>query len=114
MDETEYGGVRLSLDAFFRYDKIPLKIDISTGDVVTPAEITYHYKLMFEQRYISLWAYTLETVLAEKIETVFVRAIFNTRLRDFLRFIYSAKCGYEDRHKNTCHRTQSDLPQARQ
>ena len=83
MDETEYGGVRLSLDAFLDTTKIPLKIDISTGDVVTPAEITYHYKLMFEQRYISLWAYTLETVLAEKIETVFVRAIFNTRLRDF-------------------------------
>ena len=83
LDETEYGGVRLSLDAFLDTTKIPLKIDISTGDVVTPAEITYHYKLMFEQRYISLWAYTLETVLAEKIETVFVRAIFNTRLRDF-------------------------------
>ena len=83
MDEAEYGGVRLSLDAFLDTTKIPLKIDISTGDVVTPAEITYHYKLMFEQRYISLWAYTLETVLAEKIETVLTRTIFNTRLRDF-------------------------------
>lgn len=83
MDEAEYGGVRLSLDAFLDTTKIPLKIDISTGDVVTPAEITYHYKLMFEQRYISLWAYTLETVLAEKIETVLVCTIFNTRLRDF-------------------------------
>ena len=83
MEETEYGGVRLSLDAFLDITKIPLKIDISTGDVVTPAEITYHYKLMFEQRYISLWAYTIETVLAEKIETVLTRTIFNTRLRDF-------------------------------
>lgn len=83
MEEAEYGGVRLSLDAFLDTTKVPLKIDISTGDVVTPAEITYHYKLMFEQRYISLWAYTLETVLAEKIETVLVRTIFNTRLRDF-------------------------------
>ena len=60
---------------------IPLKIDISTGDVITPAEIAYHYKLMFEQRYISLWAYTLETVLAEKIETILVRATLNTRMR---------------------------------
>ena len=83
MEETEYGGVRLSLDAFLDITKIPLKIDISTGDVVTPAEITYRYKLMFEQRYISLWAYTIETVLAEKIETVLTRTIFNTRLRDF-------------------------------
>ena len=83
MDEAEYSGVRLSLDAFLDTTKIPLKIDISTGDIITPSEITYHYKLMFEQRYISLWAYTLETVLAEKIETVLTRAIFNTRLRDF-------------------------------
>lgn len=63
--------------------KIPLKIDISTGDAITPAEITYRYKLMFEQRYISLWAYPLETVLAEKIETVLSRGVLNTRLRDF-------------------------------
>ena len=83
MEEAEYGGVRLSLDAYLDTTKIPLKIDISTGDVVTPAEITYHYKLMFEQRYISLWAYTIETILAEKIETVLARTIFNTRLRDF-------------------------------
>lgn len=83
MDEVEYGGVRISLNAFLDTTKIPLKIDISTGDVVMPAEIIYHYKLMFEQRYISLWAYTLETVLAEKIETVLTRTIFNTRLRDF-------------------------------
>ena len=69
MDEVEYGGVCISLNAFLDTTKIPLKIDISTGDVVMPAEIIYHYKLMFEHRYISLWAYTLETVLAEKIET---------------------------------------------
>lgn len=83
MDESEYGGVRLSLNTFLDTAKIPLKIDISTGDVITPSEITYRYKLMFEQRYISLWAYTIETVLAEKIETVLTRTIFNTRLRDF-------------------------------
>lgn len=95
MDEAEYGGVRLSLDAFLDTTKIPLKIDISTGDVVTPAEITYHYKLMFEQRYISLWAYTLETVLAEKIETVLTRTIFNTRLRDFYDLYILQHAGME-------------------
>ena len=83
MDEAEYGGVRLSLDAFLDTMKIPLKIDISTGDAITPAEIEYHYKLMFEQRYISLWAYPLETVLAEKMETILSRGVLNTRLRDF-------------------------------
>lgn len=83
MDEAEYSGVRLSLDAHLETMRIPLKIDISTGDVITPFEITYQYKLMFEERYISLWAYNLETVLAEKIETVLSRALTNTRLRDF-------------------------------
>lgn len=83
MDEAEYSGVRLSLDAHLDTMRIPLKIDISTGDVITPSEIIYQYKLMFEERYISLWAYPLETVLAEKIETVLSRALTNTRLRDF-------------------------------
>lgn len=83
MDEAEYGGVRISLDAFLDTMKMPLKIDISTGDVITPSEITYRYKLMFEDRHIDLWAYTLETVLAEKIETVLARLNANTRLRDF-------------------------------
>ena len=83
MDESEYSGVRLSLDAHLDTMRIPLKIDISTGDVITPAEMTYRYKLMFEERYISLWTYTLETVLAEKIETILSRALTNTRLRDF-------------------------------
>ncbi|MDO4296718.1 MAG: nucleotidyl transferase AbiEii/AbiGii toxin family protein [bacterium] len=95
MDEAEYGGVRLSLNAFLDTTKIPLKLDISTGDIVTPSEITYHYKLMFEQRYISLWAYTLETVLAEKIETVLVRTIFNTRLRDFYDLYILQHAGME-------------------
>lgn len=75
MDEAEYSGVRLSLDAHLDTMRIPLKIDISTGDVITPSEIIYQYKLMFEERYISLWAYPLETILAEKIETVLSRAL---------------------------------------
>lgn len=83
MEEAAYGGVRLSLDAFLDTMRIPWKIDISTGDVITPAEIVYHYKLMLEPRTISLWAYPLETVLAEKIETVLARATLNTRLRDY-------------------------------
>lgn len=83
MDELEYGGVRLSLDTFLDTMCIPLKIDISTGDPITPAEIRYQYKLMFEDRYISVWAYNLETVLSEKLEAILVRGILNTRLRDF-------------------------------
>lgn len=122
MDEAEYGGVRLSLDAFLDTTKIPLKIDISTGDVITPAEITYRYKLMFEQRYISLWAYTLETVLAEKIETVLSRTIFNTRLRDFYDLYILQNTGIEINTKTlatalkaTCRKRSSErvLPEYR-
>lgn len=83
MDEADYGGVRISLNGILDTMQIPLKIDISTGDIITPAAIHYHYKLMFEEREILLWAYNLETVLAEKIETVLSRSTANTRLRDF-------------------------------
>lgn len=83
MDDAEYSGVRISLNAFLDATRIPLKIDISTGDAITPAAVIYQYKLMFEERYITLWAYNLETVLAEKVETVLSRSVLNTRLRDF-------------------------------
>lgn len=61
----------------------PLKIDISPGDVITPREIKYKFNLMLEDRTIEVWAYNLETVLAEKLETVVSRNVTNTRMRDF-------------------------------
>ena len=70
--ETEFDGVIT-----------PLKIDISTGDAITPREVRYSFKLMLEDRSIEIWAYNLETVLAEKLETVVSRATTNTRMRDF-------------------------------
>lgn len=83
MDEAEYPGVRVSLETEFDGVITPLKIDISTGDVITPREVCYHFKLMLEERTIDVWAYNLETVLAEKLETVISRTITNTRMRDF-------------------------------
>ena len=59
----------------------PLKIDISTGDAITPKEVRYSFKLMLEDRSIDIWAYNLETVLAEKLETIITRATTNTRMR---------------------------------
>lgn len=58
-------------------------MDITTGDFVTPKEVEYSFKLMFEDRTISIMAYNLETVLAEKFETVITRGVANTRMRDF-------------------------------
>lgn len=83
MDETEYSGIRASMTASIDTMRTPLKLDISTGDRITPKEIEYQFKLMFEDRSISVLAYNLETVLAEKIETVLSRGTANTRLRDF-------------------------------
>lgn len=83
MDEAEYPGVRVMLESQLDTMRTPLKIDISTGDVITPGEIQFEYKLMFEDRMISIYAYNIETVLAEKLETVVSRGTINTRLRDF-------------------------------
>ena len=83
MDEAEYPGIRVSMETKFDGVRIPLKIDISTGDAITPREVRYRFKLMLEERSIDIWAYNLETVLAEKLETVVSRATTNTRMRDF-------------------------------
>ena len=83
MDEAEYPGIRVSMETEFDGVVTPLKIDISTGDAITPREVRYSFKLMLEDRSIEIWAYNLETVLAEKLETVVSRATTNTRMRDF-------------------------------
>jgi predicted nucleotidyltransferase component of viral defense system len=83
MDEAEYPGVRVMLEVTLERMRTPLKIDFSTGDVITPQEIIYSLPLLFEDRAISLMAYNLETVLAEKLEALFSRGTANTRMRDF-------------------------------
>ncbi len=83
MDEAEYPGIRVSLTTVFDGVVTPLKIDISTGDAITPREVRYSFKLMLEDRSMDIWAYNLETVLAEKMETIITRATANTRMRDF-------------------------------
>ena len=83
MDEMDYPGIRVMLDTTLETMRTPLKIDFSTGDVITPHEISYSFRLLFEERAISIMAYNLETVLAEKIETLITRGTANTRMRDF-------------------------------
>lgn len=83
MDEMEYPGIRVTMNANVGRSITPLKIDISTGDVITPRAIEFNYDLLLEDRSISLWSYNLETILAEKLQTVLARGILNTRMRDF-------------------------------
>lgn len=83
MDEMEYPRIRVTMNANVGRLITPLKIDISTGDVITPRAIEFNYDLLLEDRSISLWSYNLETILAEKLQTVLARGILNTRMRDF-------------------------------
>lgn len=82
-EDDEYENFRVSLLAVYGKMKIPMKIDITTGDAITPREIIYHFPLTFENRSVDVWAYTLETILAEKYETIIRRGTANTRARDF-------------------------------
>ena len=79
----DYPGIRVSLKANYPPISVPLTVDVTTGDVITPGEIEYTFLLLFDDRTISIFAYNLETVLAEKIETVLSRGVANTRPRDF-------------------------------
>lgn len=83
MDEMEYPGIRFMMNAVMGTLITPMKIDISTGDVITPRAVEYQYKLLLDDRSISLWSYNLETILAEKLQTILVRGLLNTRMRDF-------------------------------
>ena len=79
-----YGGYRVRLDA--EYDSVltPLSIDVSTGDIMTPSPVTYELRGMFDpDLHISLWGYNVETILAEKVETILRRGVLSTRPRDF-------------------------------
>ena len=82
-EDDEYSGYRASLIAEYGRMAVPLKLDITSGDKITPREIEYSYKLMWENRSISILAYNLSTILAEKLETILSRADQNTRPRDY-------------------------------
>lgn len=82
-DDDEYGGYRAAITADYESIRVPLKIDLTVGDVITPRAIRLAYQSNFEDRVFDIWAYNLETILAEKIETILRRGALNTRMRDF-------------------------------
>lgn len=96
MDEMEYPGIRVTLNAFLGKMPIPMKLDISTGDIITPREVQHQYRLMLENRAITLWSYNLETLLAEKLQTILARGVLNTRMRDLYDF-YELTTVYQDK-----------------
>ena len=92
----EYTGYRVALTADYEKMAVPLKLDITTGDKITPREIEYSYKLMMEDRSIRVLAYNLSTILAEKLETVVSRGNQNTRPRDYYEIYILSKLPAEN------------------
>lgn len=82
-ETDDYPGIRVHLRAQYAPMSVPLTIDVTTGDQITPKAIEYEYQLLFDDRSIHLMAYPLETILAEKLETIIARGITYTRPRDF-------------------------------
>lgn len=80
--DDEYGGFSLKLNATFDTLREVVFIDITTGDKITPREITYSMPSLFKNETIEVWTYNLETVLAEKLETIISRGVASTRPRD--------------------------------
>ena len=87
-EDDEYGGNKYHIVGKLQSLIVNLEIDISTGDKVTPRELKYKYPLIFENRTIVINSYNIETILAEKIETVLRRGIFNSRMKDFYDIYY--------------------------
>ena len=83
-EDDIYGGYRVMLNAGFDTLLTPLSIDVSTGDAITPHAVQYNFSEIFDdEKSYELWAYNIETVMAEKLETILRRGVFNTRPRDF-------------------------------
>lgn len=100
-ETDDYSGIRVYLTASYPPISVPLTIDVTTGDKITPKEIKYSFKPMFDEGVIEVFAYNLETVLAEKLETIISRGIANTRPRDFYDVYILYKLQYSNCDKTT-------------
>ena len=81
--EDEYGGFRITVLCRLENIRQIIPLDIATGDPITPSEISYEYKSIFNDQFFEICAYNIETMLAEKIQTIYQRGIFNSRSKDF-------------------------------
>lgn len=81
--EAEYGGFRITVLCKLENIRQTIPLDIATGDPITPSEISYEYKSIFSDRRFEICAYNIETMLAEKIQTIYQRGVFNSRSKDF-------------------------------
>lgn len=82
-EDDAYGGFRVAITAIYESIRTPIKMDVTAGDVITPGAVRYLYVSNFEDKSIEIWGYNLETILAEKVETILRRGVLNTRPRDY-------------------------------
>jgi predicted nucleotidyltransferase component of viral defense system len=87
-EEDDYGGLKYNLLAIFDNLRVNLSIDIATGDLITPSEIEYDYKMIFEDRNLKIMTYNIESIIAEKFQTVISRGILNSRMKDYYDLYY--------------------------
>ena len=81
--DDEYGGNKYHVVGKLENLKVSLEIDISTGDEITPKELNYEYSSLFEDKKIQIDTYNIETILAEKIQTILLRGKYNSRMKDY-------------------------------
>ena len=81
--KDNYPGLKVKLKGNYKPISVPLSVDVTTGDKITPEAVNFQLKMLLEPKNISILAYNLETILAEKIESIISRNIANTRPRDF-------------------------------
>jgi len=81
--ENEYGGFRITVLCRLENIRQIIPLDIATGDPITPSEMSYEYKSIFNDKIFEIYAYNIEKMLAEKIQTVYKRGVFNGRSKDF-------------------------------
>ena len=87
-EEDDYGGLKYSLLTIFDNLRVNLSIDIATGDLITPREIEYDYKMIFENRNLKIMTYNIESIIAEKFQTVINRGILNSSMKDYYDLYY--------------------------
>lgn len=100
MEETEYHGYRVTLEANFDTISQKFKIDISTGDIITPNEVKYNIKQMLSDDKIEILAYNIETILSEKIHSIIQKGEDNTRARDYYDIYILEKTKKEEINNN--------------
>ena len=114
-ETDDYGGLKYNLVAIFENIRVNLSIDIATGDLITPREIEYNYKTIFDDRNLKIMTYNIETILAEKYQAIISRSTVNGRMKDYYDIYYlTKKQKYEMETlklaiKNTFLKRQTDL-----